>query len=187
MKTASLLPAMLLLSGASVARAATPFPGIAGDKTLVVWAAPSNATQRGGSALTLEDRRSHFDGIVFGEVAPARWMAGSDFYRRTRQAQDDVPQESEFGGALVQIAIVYRGKQVEIFRNGTSLARYPVEGAQQFGSDSAVVIGLRHLEAQDGACLAGSIDDARIYGTALTAAQIAALRPNQPSDPAPLA
>lgn len=57
------------------------------DKTLVVWVRPANSSQRGGSALTLDDLASHFDGIVFGEIAAGRWMAGSDFYRRTWQDQ----------------------------------------------------------------------------------------------------
>ena len=37
----------------------------------------------------------------------------------------------------------------------------------------AVLLGLRHLESQDGACFTGTIDDARIYGSALTVDQIA--------------
>ena len=35
------------------------------DKTLVVWTAPANLKQAGGSALTIDDRDSHFDAIVF--------------------------------------------------------------------------------------------------------------------------
>ncbi|HRI14591.1 MAG TPA: GH32 C-terminal domain-containing protein [Verrucomicrobiota bacterium] len=156
------------------------------EKTLVVWATPANLTQRGGSALTLDDRHSHFDGVVFGEIAAGRWMAGSDNFKRTQQSQESVPAETSLGGASVQIAIVYRGREVEIFRNGAPYSRYFVDGTQKFGRDSAVVLGLRHLEAQDGACFAGSIEDARIYASALTASQIAALKPNQPSDPAPV-
>ena len=48
------------------------------DKTLVVWVAPANLTQRGGSALTITDGSDRFDGIVFGELAGAKWMAGSE-------------------------------------------------------------------------------------------------------------
>ena len=53
------------------------------DKTFVAWVAPANLTQRGGSALTIEDGQAHFDGIIFGELAPAKWMPGSDGFRRT--------------------------------------------------------------------------------------------------------
>ena len=42
------------------------------DKTLVVWVAPAEQQKRGGSALTIDDGRDRFDGIVFGELAPRK-------------------------------------------------------------------------------------------------------------------
>jgi beta-fructofuranosidase len=49
-------------------------------------------------------------------------------------------------------------------------------------------MGLRHRDAgADNRFFTGWIDDARVYSTALDAAQIAALKPNQASDPRPLA
>ena len=62
-------PAFLLAASALVASALaqTPQPPLA-DKTLVVWVAPANLTQRGGSALTIDDGRDNFDAIVFGEL-----------------------------------------------------------------------------------------------------------------------
>ena len=62
------------------------------DKTLVAWVAPANLTQRGGSVLTIQ-QGDQFDGIVFGERVPGKWMAGSDFYRRTPAQQDAYPLE----------------------------------------------------------------------------------------------
>lgn len=165
--------------------AAEPFSGIAGDKTLVVWAAPANLTQRGGSALTLD--AGHFDGVVFGELAPARWMAGSENWRRSLRAQDGVAAEMADAKTFVQIAIVYRGKEVSVFRSGALLSRHEGGAPVAFGKESAVVLGLRHLEAMDGACFAGAIDDARIYSAALTPEQIAALRANAASEPRPVA
>ena len=55
------------------------------DKTLVVWVAPANLTQRGGSALTIEDQGDRFDAIVFGELDGAKWMAGSEMFSRTQK------------------------------------------------------------------------------------------------------
>jgi sucrose-6-phosphate hydrolase SacC (GH32 family) len=55
------------------------------DKTLVVWAAPADLSQHGGSALTIEDAQAHFDGIVFAELTFARWMPGNEYYHRTRK------------------------------------------------------------------------------------------------------
>src|SRR5436190_11248498 len=62
--------------------ASKPALSVLQDKTLVAWVSPSNLIQRGGSALTIDDGQSHFDGIIFGEIEPKKWMPGSDFYNR---------------------------------------------------------------------------------------------------------
>lgn len=157
------------------------------DKTLVVWAAPANLTQKGGSALTIDDNNSHFDGIVFGEISAGKWMAGSDFYRRTHREQKDWPAETADVKNFVQVAIVYRGTDVTTYRNGKEYSRHQIKEPQAFGNDSTVVIGLRHLGAGDGVCFAGAIEDARIYNVALTVDQIAALKPDEASDLKPWA
>ncbi len=158
------------------------------DKTLVVWVAPADLTQRGGSALTLDDFDSHFDGIIFGELTARRWMPGSDFHRRTLPSQTQWPEETADAKSFVQIAITYRDREVTIFRNGQSFARYTTANpAQEFGPQSVVLIGMRHLDQNDEAHFAGVIDDARIYDRALSPEQIAALKPNELSDPKPWA
>jgi hypothetical protein len=158
------------------------------DKTLVAWVSSANLTQRGGSVLTIEKPGGVFDGIVLGELAPAKWMAGSEMFHRTKQVQQDFPTETASPSTLVQVAIVYHDRQITIYRNGTVAAAYTAEGQERFGSDSFVVMGLRHTDAaRDNCFFVGSIEDARIYSTALTPAQLAALQPNQPSDPAALA
>jgi beta-fructofuranosidase len=157
------------------------------DKTLVVWAAPANLAQRGGSALTLEKDGGLFDGIVLGEIAPGRWMAGSNGFSRTEKAQQ-APPESADARTFVQIAIVYKGSQITIYRDGKKYASYPIKSAERFTADSIVLMGLRHTEAgPEGRYFVGAIDDARIYGEALSAEQIAALKPNRPSEVKPLA
>jgi len=154
------------------------------DKTLVVWAAPTNLAQRAGSALTIDDEQSHFDGIVFGELAPRKWMAGSDTFRRTQREQADWPEESAEAGTFVQMAIVYRGRDITIFRNGNEYARYTMPNAPQvFGPQAAVVFGRRHLDAGDPEnSFTGRIKDARIYDRALEREAIAALAPCQITD-----
>lgn len=160
------------------------------DKTLVVWVTPANLEQRGGSALTLDDVRSHFDGIVLGELAPRRWMAGSDFHRRSHSDQQAWPEESVSGGGneRVQIAVTYRDREVTLYRNGQKYAWYTAANApQEFDARSVVVMGRRHLEQGDDAQFVGSIDDARIYDQALSGEAIQGLRPNESSTPAPVA
>ncbi len=93
------------------------------DKTLVAWGIPANLTQRGGSVLTIDDRASHFDGIVFGEISEGKWMAGSDGFQRSQQDQSDWPGETVEPQTLVQMAIVYNGNQVAIYRNSEMYAQ----------------------------------------------------------------
>jgi beta-fructofuranosidase len=158
------------------------------DKTLVAWVVPANLTQRGGSVLTIENPGGAFDAIVLGEIAPAKWMPGSDMFKRTKQEQGDFPIETATSQTLVQVAIVYQDRQITLYRNGTQAATYTSDNKESFGSESMVLMGLRHTEAAlENRFFTGSIEDARIYNVALNAAQIAALKPNKLSDPAPLA
>lgn len=184
--TLILLATAALSAGLVAAPAASPM--LLKDKTLVVWVSPANLTQRGGSVLTIEQSGGAFDGIVLGELATAKWMPGSDGFSRTKKEQDNFPTETADNRSFVQVAIVYQGRQITLYRNGTQYATYTAAGSEQFGSDSLVLMGLRHLDASpNNRFFTGSIDDARIYGVALNADQIASLKANQPSDPEPLA
>lgn len=150
-----------------------------GDKTLVSWVAPANLTQRGGSVLTIAakaDYAAPWDGIVFGEVTPGKWMAGSEFGHRLDRQQAAWPAETADTNTFVQLAIVYKGKEIIVYRDGKEYSHHTIQAQQPFGADSVVVIGRRHPGAKG--FFAGAIDDARIYDRALTAAELAALKPN---------
>jgi len=153
------------------------------DKTLVVWAAPANLTQRGGSALTVDDGQAHFDGIVFGELAPRKWMAGSDGFSRTCKDQGAWPEEAAGDREFVQIAIVYRGREVILYRDGQRYAGYTMPNPPQaFGPAALVLFGRRHLDTGDKEnSFAGRIKDARIYDRALAPDVIATLTAGKPS------
>jgi len=158
------------------------------NKTLVAWVTVADLHQRGGSVLTLEKPGGDFDAIVFGELAPAKWMAGSGQFARTNREQQTWPKETADPRTLVQLAIVYRGKQITIYRNGDEYCSYTAKEQASFGQGSHVLMGLRHLQAAPAnRFFTGSIEDARIYGVALSAEQIASLKPNRPSTPKPLA
>jgi len=180
----------MTISTAAIAAERQPVPAAEPihDKTLVVWASPSNLEQRGGSALTLEDRTDHFDAIVLAELAPARWMAGSDFYSRSLKDQKQVAPETTSSSAFVQIAIVYHGSEISLYRDGQLLSSYTVAGSPiPFKQNSFIIFGKRHRHASDNARFAGRIKDARIYAVALTREQISALHPGQASAPQPWA
>ena len=189
MKRAIWLPlAVIFIAGlvAGIRAVAQERPMV--DKTLVVWASPANLTQRGGSALTIIDPAERFDAIVFGERHTGRWMAGSDFFRRTHRDQAGWRAETVKADTLVQIAVVYHGRQVAIYRDGEPYASYEVTKPQAFAADAMVLIGLRYVgQMGEIGFFRGAIDDARIYDRTLSAPQIASLKPNQLSDPRPLA
>jgi sucrose-6-phosphate hydrolase SacC (GH32 family) len=159
------------------------------DKTLVVWAAASNLDQRGGGVLSIQRPGAGFDSVVLGELAPARWMAGSEFFHRTRADQSAWPAETAGPGTFTQIAVAYRGKHVAIHRDAKLYAEYDMETEPAaFDDSSFVLLGLRHIElAGGGPTFHGQVEDARIYPVALDADALAKLRPDQPSDPKPLA
>ncbi|MFV1968269.1 MAG: GH32 C-terminal domain-containing protein, partial [Pirellulaceae bacterium] len=182
----TVLTALAMVLGSCMASGAEKT--VIADKTMVVWVAPADLVQRGGSVLTLEKSGGVFDAIVFGELAPSKWMAGSNGLRRTQKKQEDSPTETTDNETLVQIAIVYAGRQITIYRNGEKYADYTAGGSERFSDECLVLIGLRHREAgPDHRFFTGSIEDARIYGVALEAGQIASLAPNQPSELPPLA
>ena len=111
-------------------------------------------------------------------------MAGSDFFRRT---QDETAQAGcQAGNAappteLVQIAVVYAGKRITLYRNGTPTRRTKWTRPEQF-DDYALMLGLRYLGSMGAiGFFAGEIEEARLYDVALTESDIRALRVNQPS------
>lgn len=152
------------------------------DKTLVVWAAPATLDQHGGSALTLDMANAgYFDAVVFAELAPNTWMAGSSGFDRTHKAQENWLKETAADGEFVRICIVYRGNTIEIYRNDDLSARYEVSGQQAFSDDATILLGPRHVDKQEDVFI-GKIKDARVYPLALTADQIKALVPGEPLD-----
>jgi sucrose-6-phosphate hydrolase SacC (GH32 family) len=156
-------------------------------KTLVAWVYLDNTTQQGGSALTIQ-RGKQFDAIVFGEKAAGKWMAGSNYFRRTQDDQQSNAAETAAADTLIQMAIVYTEQRITIWRNGEMYADYAAANIDLLSApDNIAVFGLRHEGATTRQTLAGKIEDARIYDRALTQAEISALRPDQPSTIKPYA
>ncbi len=153
------------------------------DKTLVVWAAPANLDQRGGSALSIDNGDGSFDAVVFGELEPKRWMPGSNGFVRTEKNQAAWPAETARPDEFVQMAIVYRGREIAVYRNGKEYARYAMaESPQSFSTQAVAVFGRRHLDTRDPErSFAGRIRDARIYARPLDVPTLASLKPGEAS------
>ena len=180
MKSGVLYVGILLAASASAA--------VLKDRTLVSWAAPATLDQRGGSALTIS-QGDRFDGLVFAELAKDTWMLGSDRLRRTCKEQKDWPKERTVD-AFVQVAATYRDadRTVTLYRDGVAFASYAVpQGVETAFTDNDLqaIIGIRHPGRTD--TFIGKVKDARVYARALTAEQLAALKPGVMGETRPFA
>lgn len=152
------------------------------DKTLVAWVSLDNLEQQGVGVLSIVNM-PEWDGIVFGELARGKWMAGSHGYYRTQETQAGYPAENATPGELVQIAIVYNWTRITIYRNGVKYAEYDVDNRQVFKKDSILLMGKRHLPNGISVLptLAGAIEETRFYNIAMPAEMIAKLKLGEPS------
>jgi hypothetical protein len=151
-------------------------------KTLVAWARVDDLSARGGTLLTLEKSNGAdvFDGIVYAEIRPLEWMAGSNHFIRTESPQSDRLDEGPIG-QLVQLAITYLSSgQINLYRNGILYASY-TKGSN-FTYDPSVdsinvIFGLRHDEAStNSGFFTGRIEEAHLYNRVLSQGEIQALQ-----------
>jgi hypothetical protein len=169
----------LRLDGKGAYLSTAPLPRAVREKTLEAWVTLPTLDQRGGGVISLETKDGRtFDGIVFGERESRKWMAGSEFYRRTRDLV--AAAETAKPGELIHVAIVYGAdSRIAVYRNGVAYAdAYLPAGTdatlRTYAADeSRVLIGLRHTGAGNG-FLTGEVAEARLYDRALTAAEVAA-------------
>ncbi len=153
-------------------------------KTLEVWVTLPTLDQRGGSALTLQSPDgSAFDGVVYGERVPRRWMPGSEGFVRTRDLSG--PDEASGPDRPVHMVISYgEDGRISLFRNGEPYGEtYDARAAgspKALGPDAQVLFGLRHgsvagTVGPGGArWLRGDLEEARVYDHALSPAAVKA-------------
>ena len=159
--------------------------GASTDKTLVSWVTITDKNVRSGSVLTVQVGAA-FDGIIFAEQAAGKWMAGSNTYTRTGKNTGAYPAETADKKTQVQMAIVYKGDQISIYRDAKPYASYKTRNIDLLSNkNNFVVFGLRHIGGNGS--IGGSIDDARIYSKALTADELKSLEPNKESSIKPYA
>ena len=95
------------------------------------------------SRLSGMNRRSFIKGSLASSVGTAVGVSIN-----SRKAYSESKPETADAKTLVQMAIVYRGKQVTILRDGKPYAAYAIDRPQAFGPDAAVLIGLRYIGQQ---------------------------------------
>jgi hypothetical protein len=155
-------------------------------KTLVSWVSLNNLDAGiGGSALSLGSTPAKFDGIVYAEINPRTWMAGSNGFARTQFPQTYGTPETTTEPGEVMMAIVYaEDGNITLYRDGQLYGSYQASGVETYqGAIDRALIGPRHLGT---AKIDGYVNEARIYKGAMNASQILDLFNNGPSlDAAP--
>jgi hypothetical protein len=148
------------------------------EKTLEAWVQLDDLEQGGGAAISIQSANGQvFDAMVYGEVEPQRWMAGSDSFRRTKSlgAVDEETAHQEF----IHLAITYqRDGTIICYRNGQLYGTsYTSSGPVQFKSGQwRVLFGLRHDPPDPKRQLRGKLEAAQIYDRALSQAEVQASR-----------
>ena len=182
--TAALANGALVLSGSSGDNRMETGPivqALGTDKTLVTWCTldnPSDGQQSGGPLSVASSDYNVFDAIVYGERTATQWMSGSDGWARTPENNGGAGETLATPNPIM-LAIVYdsaAANRIRLFRNGVQYSEYNPVSLVAFDEFSKVLIGPRHYSA--GAYrgyMNGSVDEARVYATALSGNQVAAL------------
>ncbi|MFZ9437142.1 MAG: DUF1553 domain-containing protein [Opitutales bacterium] len=168
----------LILDGQDAFAETTPTSTTLTAKTLEAWVALPTLEQRGGGVITVESVGGRiFDSLVFAERQKGRWMAGSNNGVRTQDVNGQ--PETAKPGELIHLAIVYQPDgRIELYRNGKAYGSgyAPANekaALQAFAAGkSHLLFGRRHTGGGN-AFLRGELEEARLYGFALTAGQIA--------------
>ncbi len=177
--SASLSARGLELDGSTGYAVSVPLERDLTEKTLHAEVMLAGLDQQGGAALGVQTLDgAEFDAIVFGEMQPRRWMAGSEFFRRTQSFQG--PEETAGPDDAVAITLVYAADgSITAYRNGAHYGQPYVASATRpvtfRAGTSQMILGLRHSPAAPGKLLTGGLRRAAVYGQALSAGQVAAL------------
>ncbi len=174
--SASLGPEGLHVDGQTGFARTPPLPFDLKAHTLEAWVKLDNLDQSGGAVVSLhEPDGGGFDAIVFAEREPARWMAGSESFKRTQSASGHA--ETEAANRPVHVAITYASDgTIRLFRDGQPYGNpYPTDGPRPFlKGRSQLLFGLRHMPVGGNRLLAGTIVRARLYDRALEPSEVAA-------------
>ncbi|ADB18702.1 protein of unknown function DUF1549 [Pirellula staleyi DSM 6068] len=171
----------LVLDGETAYAESDPLPVATKAKTLLASVKLDSLDQRAGGVVSLQLLDGNqFDAIVYGEQEPRRWMAGSDFFKRTKSLA--IPDaESAAAERWVTVAMVYSAEgDVTFYRDGVQVGdSYRTEKPLELeAGKSNILLGLRHSPVAKDRLLQGKIARAAVYGVPLSREQVAALDKN---------
>lgn len=166
----------LVLDGSDSYASTAPLLQRIKAKTFEAWVRLADLNQRGGGVMTLQTLDgSLFDSLAYGEREAGHWLAGSNFFQRTKDLQGTAEKDAD--RQFIHLALVYHADgRIAAYRNGQPYGReYQSGAALSFDPDkSQLVFGLRHGPSGGNKMLKGAIERARFYDRALTPDEIAA-------------
>lgn len=164
----------LVVDGKKAFARSSPLERDLREKTLEAWVRLDSLDQRGGGVLSIQTVDGGvFDAIVYAEKDGGQWMAGSNFFQRTKSFDGPV----QAGKEVVHVAITYAADgTITGYRDGKLYGKpYRSAGLAVFPTGKTVAaFGVRHEPAGSNRMLAGVIVKARLYDRALSAADVAA-------------
>jgi hypothetical protein len=162
---------MVVLKGAYLQ--STNLPNDLKAKTLEVWFKLDNVNQRGGGVMGIQGPGDFFDTIVLGERKEQHWISGSNGFSRTEDFPGSTPEMKT--NQMLHLVMVYQADgTTTLYRNGAPYGKPYRKGAATFPKNkTSVIFGLRHLPAGGNKYLSVSLDRARLYDRALSAAEVA--------------
>lgn len=174
-ESARRLPTGLVVDGKTGYAVSAPLEQDLSEKTLEAWVRLDRLDQKGGGVIgVMNEDGTVFDAIVFAELEPRRWMAGSDGFTRTKSFEAE--EENDAQARMIHLAITYSADgEVVGYRDGRPLGKpFKTLAPPVFRAGGArVVFGMRHGLAPGGnRMLAGTIERARLYARALTPQEV---------------
>lgn len=165
----------LIVDGTSFART-SPITKDVLEKTLEVRVKLKTLQQAGGGVISLQTNDGQtFDAIVYSELEPARWMAGSNGFQRTLSFRANAEERADQD--VVVITQVHQADgTIVAYRNGQPYGNSIRKDAavKYEAGKSHVIFGLRHgTDAGGNRMLNGTILGAKLYGKALTPEEVA--------------
>lgn len=151
-----------------------PLPVELRAKSLEIWCKLEDLDQRGGGVMGIQGPGDFFDTIVIGERKNRHWISGSNGFSRTEDFPDSTAET--LTNELLHLVMVYaEDGTTTLYRNGQPYGKPYRKGAATFPREqTSVLFGLRHLPPGGNKFLVVSIDQARLYDRALTAAEVTA-------------
>ena len=155
------------------------------DKTLVIWAEINDSENWSGILMTLQNDKQ-YDGITVSGEDELKWRVSSEDDVRSGKANDPSSLPMSQAGKMEQVAAVYEGQEIRLYINGNLSSTYSAKNIDLLNNETNVVL-FGERDWSDLYFVAATIEDARIYSSALTVDELNALIPNEPSAKEPYA